>query len=236
MRKRVPAMYKAGQTAYEQRQPTVRTIRTAAQTQLAQTPLWPASKLIHGQLYYDFQQTLTGTAGVPASRVYTANGIFDPDITGTGHQVIGFDQMMVAYNHYTVIRSKITVTFLNNGDAPVRCGVYLNPDSAALTDPVRIMENGLIKTVTCDAKSIAAGERMHTVSIDCDAKRYFGKGKYTELLEENYSGTSAANPPEQVYFTVFSLNPFDATNTLVAFDAVISYDVIYHEPRKLTSS
>jgi len=234
--RKYPLAIKNNQSKYELGQPTARTFRTAQQVQLTQTPLWPASKLIHNQLYYDFQQSLTGTAGVPASRVYTANGVFDPDVTGTGHQVIGFDQIMVAYNHYTVIRSKITVTFLNNGDAPVRCGVYLNPDSAVLTDPVRIMENGLIKTVTCDAKSLAAGERMKTVSIDCDVKKYFGKGKYSELLEENYSGTSATNPPEQVYFTVFSMNPFDTTNTLVAYDAVISYDVIYHEPRKLTSS
>lgn len=235
-KRKFPLQKKNFQSKYELRQPTARSLRTAQQSQLYQTPLWPASKLIKGQLYYDYAQTLTGTAGVMAARVYTANGVFDPDTTGVGHQPIGFDQVIAAYNHYSVIRAKITVTFLNNGDSPVRCGVYLNPESTAVTDPAQLMENGLIKTATCDAKSIAAGERMKTISIDCDVKRYFGKGKYSELLEATYSGTALANPTEQVYFIVFQYNPFDATNTSVKYDAVISYDTIYHEPRKLATS
>lgn len=227
---------KSGQSSYERKQPTAPSRRTAMQSQLVQTPIWPISKLIHGQLYYDFAQSLVGTSGVAASRVYTANGAFDPDISGTGHQIIGFDQVMAAYNHYSVIRAKITVTFLNNGDAPARCGVYINPEATALTNFSQIMENGLIKTCTVDCKSVPAGERMRSVSLDCDVRRYFGKGRYSELLEDTYSGTAAANPTEQVYFTVFSINPFDATTTTVLYDAVLSYDVIYHEPRKLTSS
>lgn len=231
-----PARIKNGQSSYERRQPTAVSRRTAQQAQLTQTPLWPVSKLIHDQFYYDFGQSLVGTIGVVASRVYSVNGVFDPDITGTGHQVIGFDQMMAAYNHYSVIRAKLTVTFLNNGDAPARCGVYLNPEPTPLTDQVRIMENGLVKTVVCECKTVPAGDRMRSVSMDCDVRRYFGKGRYSELLEVNYSGTAAANPPEQVYFTVFTLNPFDATTTTVLYDVVLSYDVIYHEPRKLVSS
>lgn len=234
--RKYPLALKNNQSKYELGQPTARVSRTAMQSQLYQTPLWPASKLIHGQLYYDFQQSIVGTAGIVASRVYTANGVFDPDITGTGHQVIGFDQIMAAYNHYSVIRSKITVTFLNNGDAPVRCGIYLNPDSTPLTDIVRIMENGLIKTVVCDSKTSGTGERLKSVSIDCDCKKFFGKGKYSELLESDYQGTLFANPVEQVYFTVFTGNPFDTTTTTVVYDAVISYDTIYHETRKLPSS
>jgi len=189
-------------------------------------------------LYYDYAQNLTGTAGLMASRVYTANGIYDPDITGTGHQVIGFDQLMLAYEHYTVIRAKLTITFLNNSSQATRCGVYLNPDSSPLTDPTRIMENGLVKYVSMDSKSSpGTGERIRSVSIDCDVKKFFGKAKYSDLTEIDYQGTVAANPPEQVYFVVFAYCPFsvgEATNVL--YDAVLSYDVIYTEPRKLTIS
>lgn len=236
--KRAQPSLKRNQTTFERRQPTARTTRTAHQVQLSQTPIWPASKLIHNQLYYDYAQNLTGTAGILGSRVYSANGIFDPDITGTGHQVIGFDQLMLAYEHYTVIRAKLTVTFLNNSDQATRCGVYLNPDAIPITDPVRLMENGLVKHVTMDAKSQpGTGERLRTISIDCDAKKFFGKSKYSGLVETDYQGTIAANPVEQVYFVVFAFCPFAVgLTTNVLYDAVLSYDVIYTEPRKLAVS
>jgi len=236
-KKRRPARLKPAQSRYERSQPTAVTRRTAAQVQLYQTPIWPKSKLIYNQLYYDHRQTLNGLAGVVASRVYTANGVYDPDITGTGHQAMGFDQLMAAYEHYAVIRSKITVTFVNNGQQAIRCGVYLMPDTTALTLPEDIMENGLIKTITCDAKgTTGTGDRVHTVSLDCDVKSYFGKSKYNNLLEEKYTGSVTANPAEQVYFAVFTYGPYSNDNTVVFYDAVISYDVIYFEPRKLTAS
>lgn len=235
--RKYPLAIKNYQSKYELGQASVPTNRTARGVQLYQTPLWPNSKLIHNQLYFDFQETLTGTAGVPASRVYTTNGLFDPDISGTGHQPVGFDQMMVAYNHYSVIRAKITVSFMNSGATPCRVGVYLNPSAVALTDPVQIMENGQVKWMDLDCKSSpGTGSRIGSVSIDCDNKKYFGKGKYTELMEASLSGDSANNPVEQAYFTVFSLNPFDTGTTSVEFSSVISYDTIYHEVRKFTSS
>jgi len=235
--RKYPLALKNGQTRYELGQPTARSYRTAMQTQLTQTPIWPITKLIHNQMYYDFGQTLAGASGVLAQRVYSASGAFDPDITGTGHQIIGFDQLMAAYEHYSVIRAKITLTFMNNGQAPARVGVYLNPDPTPTAGVETIMENGLCKSVACDCKGTAGtGQRIYTVSLDCDLKKYFGKGKYSELLEQGYQGSVAANPNEQVYFTVFAYDPFGATTTAVSYDALISYDVIYTEPRKLVTS
>jgi len=237
VRRAQPAL-KSNQTRFERRQPTARTNRTAQQVQLSQTPIWPASKMIHNQLYYDYAQNLTGAAGLLGSRVYSANGIFDPDITGTGHQVIAFDQLMLAYEHYAVIRAKLTITFLNNASQATRCGVYLNPDAVPITDPVRLMENGLVKHITMDAKAQpGTGERIRTISIDCDVKKFFGKSKYSDLIETDYQGTIASNPVEQVYFVVFAYCPFSVgLTTDVFYDAILSYDVIYTEPRKLAVS
>lgn len=230
------------QSKFEMKQPTSRTRGTAEQAALYSTPLWPVSKLIHNQLYYTYGNTLAGVSGITATHTFSANGIYDVDITGTGHQFIGFDQLMSAYEHYAVIRSKLTIGFVNNSSYAVRAGVYLSPDGVAITDPSELIENGLVKHVILDAKGGASTDpgvsgRVKTITIDCDVKKYFGKQKYSQLLEANYSGSVAANPTEQVYFNVFTFSSHTGTtNSQVLFDATLSYDVIYYEPRKLGSS
>lgn len=233
-KRKYPLEKKNYQTKFELKQPTYRTSRTAMQSSLTQTPIWPVSKLIHNQLYYDYQQTLSSATGLVSSRVYTANGLFDPDITGTGHQPIGFDQLMLAYEHYSTIRSKITVTFNNTINNAARVGVYLSPDGTPITDPIRLMENGLIKTITLNAGQGSIGNQH--IDLNCDLKLYNGKKSYSQLLEDDFRGSVAANPVEQAYFIVFAFGNFSTDSMNVQYDAIISYDSIYTEPRKLTIS
>lgn len=242
VRKRAMPRLKSNQDSFERKQPTAITKHNAEQNALYRTPIWPVSKLIKNQLYYTWGNTLAGVSGVTATHVYSANGIYDPDITLTGHQIMGFDQLMAAYEHYSVIRAKITVGFVNNSSYAVRAGIYLSPDGTPVTDPSELMENGLVKHVILDAKGGASTDpgvsgRVKTVTIDCDVRKYFGKERYSQLLEASFRGDVAANPIEQVYFNVFAFSSHTGTtNSQVLFDATISYDVIYSEPRKLSIS
>ncbi len=56
-------------------------------------------------------------AGAMAAHIFSANGLFDPDITGVGHQPYSFDQWMAVYDHYHVVGAKISVTFLSTQEA-----------------------------------------------------------------------------------------------------------------------
>lgn len=241
-RPRVTPRLKPGQSSFERKQPTALTSKNAEQMSVYRTPIWPVSKLIKDQLYYTWGNTLTGIGGVTATHMFSANGVYDPDISGTGHQPIGFDQLMLAYEHYSVIRSKITVGFVNNSSYAVRAGIYLSPDGSATTDPGDLIENGLIKHVILDAKGGATTDpgvsgRVKTITLDCDVAKFFGKERYSQLLDDHFRGDSSANPLEQAYFAVFAFSSHTGTaNSQVLFDATISFDVIYHEPRKLVGS
>ena len=57
---------------------------------------------------------LNPAAGSTASYVYSCNGMYDPDITSTGHQPMGFDQWMAFYQHYTVLGSKLSCSFASS--------------------------------------------------------------------------------------------------------------------------
>jgi hypothetical protein len=192
-------------------------------------------------LYYEYQITLTGASGILDTHYFSANGIFDPDITGTGHQPIGFDQAMLFFEQYVVFRSTITVTFKNNAAGTgVRCGVFLNPDTSNPTIS-GVMENGYMKSAvvngTESANSGPGFHNMKTVSLSCDSVAYFdSKSRKLHAMRDTFSGTSAANPSEQVYFGIFAFNMVSATTYELFFDVMISYDVRFWEPRKVAAS
>ncbi len=59
-----------------------------------------------------------------ASHVFAANGLFDPDITGTGHQPLMFDEYTLLYNRYRVISSKCKVTPVGTTTSNLIPGLY----------------------------------------------------------------------------------------------------------------
>lgn len=222
--------------------PTLARVPAPRTEALRRCPLFPASVRKRGQLYYEAGLGLTApTSGNAVTYFFTANGMFDPNITGTGHQPIGFDQMMLMYEQCTVIKSSIQVTFNIGAGLTVNCGIALFPDASGLTNPSQLVENGLIRyiTTTSGSNTFQNTHMRTTVRLDCDVARYFGrKGVRVLLNDDNLYTTAAANPVEQVYFGVvaWQVSPDGSTTTAVGFDALISFDVIYWEPRKLTES
>jgi hypothetical protein len=187
--------------------------------------------------YYEPQLTAgNSVAGLATNYFFSANGCFDPNITGVGHQPIGFDQIMLFYEQYTVVSSKATVTTDNRGTTPCRTALYLSPDITSITDPIRIMENGLIAT----GINYIGNAYREAIQLDlsCSVFNYFGRTANARGLVDDVtlSGSSAANPSEQVYYAVSTWDPFQVAVAGSFFDIVIEYDVIFWEPRKLTTS
>jgi hypothetical protein len=203
-------------------------------------PLFPASarkKL----MYYEPGFSISTTAGVIGQYYFTANGLYDVNITGTGHQPLGFDTMMIYYDQYTVVGSKITLRVVNNGINAVSIGLDLAPDTVAIPLP-DVIENGLVITRVIDGRAGTSGngcgERICKMNLNCDVAMYFGRAKNVrDLLDDNQLyGNVGANPTEQVYYHISEWAFGGLTdNTQVFFDVVIEYDVIFWEPRKVAA-
>jgi hypothetical protein len=167
---------------------------------------------------------------------FSANGVYDPNITGTGHQPMGFDTMMAYYEQATVIRSTCTVQAYNNSTTvPARVWLSLAPDTTAITDTTEIVENGLVKHVDLNT----TGEnRIGVLSLGCDVAKYFGRPRGRGIVNDPllYS-TAAANPTEQVYYNITSSGIMATSGTYnITFQAFLSYDVVFWEPRKVVTS
>lgn len=167
---------------------------------------------------------------------FSANGIYDPNITGTGHQPMGFDTMIAYYEQATVVRSTITVQAYNNSSTvPARVWLSLAPDTTAITDTTEITENGLLRHVDLNT----TGEnKVGVISLGCDIAKYFGRQRGRGILNDvNLYNTAAANPTEQVYFNITSSGIMATSGTYnITFQAIISYDVVFWEPRKVVTS
>jgi len=195
--------------------------------------------LVTGQLYYESQIAITGVAGALQKYVFSANGAYDPNFTGTGHQMVGFDQMMLFFEQAVVVRSKIQVTFFAAQATTTydRVAISLSPDTTTTASVDSVIENGLtVTTVLGGALGADGAQSIKTLSLECDIPRYFGRSRSSLVSSPEFYCTASANPTEQVYYHIQTWNPIGATNTQVNIDVMLSFDIYYYEPRKVGSS
>lgn len=175
--------------------------------------------------------SLANTAGAIGTHVFSANGMFDPDITSTGHQPYYFDQLTGIYNHYTVIASKLRLTCMNASAIgnPSLVNVYLDDNaasSAALT--TRLEQN------TASTRLIEPGAAPVTIPKSFSAKANFGGNP---LSDPNLQGTAAANPTEQMYYLITVADPSGtAAATTVDLLVEIDYIAVWQELATATAS
>lgn len=179
--------------------------------------------------YYEINSVSTGavTAG---SYVYSANGLYDPNITGAGHQAMGFDQLMVMYDHYTVTGAKITVNVSNDTGLPIVFAIQVSDSPTPLTVPGQIVENGILTYGTTTSSMQGKTQFIATVGIE----KFMGRPGI--LSEDDFRGSVAANPVEQVYFILYAWNINSVNLNPLAIDVLIEYSVVLTEPKRLTQS
>lgn len=174
------------------------------------------------------------TAGAADTYVFSANGLFDPNITGIGHQPIGFDQLMLMYDHYTVIGSKIKCTFVNTDNiTPAQVGISLRDVPTPEIDIRRSIENSLCKYRTVG--SSGSGDSNKTViTYKFSTKKFFKKSQI--IAESDYKGSISSNPTEQAYFHCWGAPIINVDPTAIQLFVEIEYIVLLTEPKLLNLS
>jgi len=201
-----------------------------ATVQHRQMPLGATPHFQRGMLYYENALTITGTTGAIGNYFFRANGVFDPNASGTGHQPMGFDQMMLLFEQWYVLRAHIRVRFMNTTAGLVVAGVALAPDMTSVAVD-NAQEQGLLKTVVLENKGVQGDVREINLAID--NPRYMGVKRQAYISSALYQGTSGNDPTELDYFKLFIYNYDGASTATVTFDVTISYDVYFNEPRQL---
>lgn len=196
----------------------------------------PSRKLV--RMRYTESLQIAPAAFSTAVYFFSANNIFDPNVTGTGHQPRGHDQWAAFYNHYVVIGSVCKVYFdasIAKNDTGVNhaiaVGVMLNDDTTSTGGPVENKENNWCKT-----RYINNNENPRTVISQKFNNKRLGVTK--PLSDDKVKASFGASPAEQAYYEVMVQ---DLTNTTVAIGPVqctveIEYIVVLIEPKDIGAS
>lgn len=180
---------------------------------------------------YVDQFSLTSNVGTVGSYFLSCNGMFDPNVSGTGHQPLYFDQMTALYDQYCVIGSSIKVTmFPSTGSTSgVACVLYVNDDNAS---PANFQT--LAEQTTATIKYMAFNNSDPLVMTKkWSAKKYFGGAV---LANDELQGNATGNPVEQSFFNIAiqSANQTDTLSVVVMVE--LSYIAIWKELRDINGS
>lgn len=184
---------------------------TPSSTPYAGSSLWATLN------YSELSVTLTpATAGTAAVYVFSLNGLFDPNVTGVGHQPEGFDQIMAMYELYTVQKCKYRVA-LRNSSTTIGAvhGVSVTDQPTVLGDARAYIESGDSQWDLAGVQG--SGKEISEFCATVDIPKAQGLVKSGAIGDDVYSGTASTSPTEGTYLQVFVVSEGTSTNIGVQY-------------------
>lgn len=155
---------------------------------------FPAVK--RAQLVYSTLTDIPITTGAGVYQ-FSTNGLYDPNITGTGIQPLYFDQIMAIWNHYMVESSYIEIQpVFDDAAHSIVMALYIEDDTTTSSS----IAGAMMRPGAVSDCINTFGSTTTTLRIGWNLKRAFGN------VSQNsgpFRGDASKNPDEQQYFTVF---------------------------------
>lgn len=210
---------------YRKRRMTRRRPRTARLFRSVKAPLPTALKT---KLIYQETVSLNpGAGGIAAVNVFSANGLYDVNFSGIGHQPRAFDELIKLYDHFVVHSAQMQVQMCaQDVSTPKQIGINLRDSTVVETDPNGYKES----SYTTYKTSAYNGNQVVTLKKSIDIKKFLTRGNL--LSDPDCKGTVAANPVEQAYFHVW-VAPIDTSDAgAETVDVRIVFNVTFLEPKQ----
>lgn len=177
----------------------------------------------------------SAAAGAISTFVFSANGMFDPDITGTGHQPTYFDKMAALYDHYTVLSSKVSVVAVSISTSTAKAAeIVLNlgdTASSSFSNTNNCREQpycSYIQMPLCTATN-PASTINNRLSLAFNAYRTFGS---RALSDPNLRGDSSSNPTEGTFYYLSCQDVNIGAQVDINYMITIDYQAEWTEQRQ----
>lgn len=177
---------------------------------------------------HKYVESLAFTAGSASDvRQFSCNGLYDPNISGTGHQPLYFDQLSAIYNHYTVFKSTCTYLVVLTS-TPCLVSHYIEDDTSISTGSQSAEMS--TSTVTTHSNLAVRPTRLTRTWV---GKQFFGGNLFDN---DQLGGTPSANPVEQMYFT-FNVTAIDGV-TIPSYSVLVEvlYEAVWDELKTIAQS
>lgn len=156
------------------------------------------------KLRYVEQLNLTDIVGQTLYYSFRGNSLYDPNLTGSGHQPLFFDQYASIYQRYMVFGSKIRVSITNPTSSPLNVVLQSGTDNYLGSNYAQILEQPgakVTRTIPPSNQVTAVIQNFSTTRRACGLSK-------KEVSEENYSALVTGNPNEIWYHNLLFQNAY----------------------------
>ena len=180
---------------------------------------------------YSEAVTITSNAvqGALGTHVFSANGAYDPNVTGVGNQPRGFDELMALYDQYTVVKSSINVRFMNQGNSRPYVGIMVRDTNSVSSTVTDMMEYGDSKVSALPLQRLSEDKPGGFIMSSCDVAKFSGSKDVLDNPE--LKGGAAKNPDEGIFYHICAGSVSDSAAQSVDALVTVTYEVVLHEPK-----
>jgi len=171
---------------------------------------------IEVKLKYVALQRIDTTSAFFYDAVFRGNSLFDPDLTLTGHQPLGFDQWKTFYNRYRVLACSAKLNVDNAAAGPSLWAVF-GPSTSSTSysgDLSDALEQPRAKVM---GPIEVASRRAHTMKHYMTTSEAMGVTPETVKIENEYSAATSASPSKIWYWHLSFLSTDQSSDILVNF-------------------
>jgi len=163
-------------------------------------------------------------------QVFRINSLFDPDLTGVGHQPMGFDQLAVLYNRYRVYKATWKIVSPCSNDV-FYVGALPANGSWTGTTWQEFMEqpNSRYKAVGAGGTpTIYISGGAHLATLGGETTSEYG-------ADDRFQALVTASPSEVMLLYVLHYNPTGSSITM-RYNIQITYYVEFYDPKLISGS
>lgn len=165
-----------------------------------------------------------GTGIVPPVYTISANSLFDPDYSGSGHSPRYYDTLVGAsssnapYGKYNVVNAKLRVEFVNSGSAAAAlsdCGVFVRPATVSTLDTSWEMYESP-NAVALPLGSGYSDNGIRTLAVEIDSKLMAKLQNSKDLLDDvDNMGVYNGDPGMEILIDMYCIPLLASSTNLV---------------------
>jgi len=232
-------------TKYQKRKPGTKWGTSATKRSRYNQKRFTLSKSDYGfpdkfstKLRYAEVITFTAGAGAFQANTFRLNSVYDPNLSGVGHQPMYHDQLALIYGKYRVNGARIRVRFemvslpstATASYAPTLCGIVCSANSSFVSSSYeQLLEQNNNQVKVLGDKSSGNSEVIVTQTFS--PSRDLGNG----AVDDSNAGSFGNNPSQVFYAHVFK-NDMTANPSIVQALVEIEYQIEVYQRLEIGTS
>lgn len=208
-----------------------RTKSTTRKVKLFRPPSGNIPDSLTVELTYADSITITSAVVGYVEHTFALNDIFDPDVTGVGHQPLGRDEFAAIYGRYRVTHAKYEVWVASNANLQQLAGCVVTRGVTALASRTEAMEHPTSQVKMLAPRNLQNGEYMSGMI----ALKDFDKAG-SSYNDNDYGSIIGASPAKRTFLKVFCSELGAGTNPSCNFIVRITFRTKFYERNNLLQS